>query len=119
MEPYLTSSTNIYSEGTNTERLNAVGDLFPGRGPRRAPCLRDAVQDGSFFFLIARQALFVNQKHKADLNVWKTKDGPCVSFPPARPTAGRLQAEEDRKKAEEEEEVGGEVEKEGGRHSLC
>lgn len=71
------------------------------------------LQDGSFFFLIARQALFVNQKHKANLDVWKTKDGPCVSFPPARPTAGRLQAE-DRKKTEEEEEVGGEAEEEEG-----
>lgn len=33
MEPYLTSGTNIYSESTNTERLNAVRDLLPAEAP--------------------------------------------------------------------------------------
>lgn len=82
MEPYLTSGTNIYSESTNTERLNAVRDLLPAEAPTFAVFARCNLRRILFLFN-CRQALFVNQKHTANLYFGKQKNL-CVSFSPAR-----------------------------------
>lgn len=63
------------------------------------------------FLFNCRQALFVNQKHTANLYFGKQKKL-CVSFSPARlgtarPTAVALQAEEKKENEEEEVEGGG------------
>lgn len=109
MEPYLTSGTNIYSESTNTERLNAVRDLLPAEAPTFAVFARCNLRRILFLFN-CRQALFVNQKHTANLYFGKQKNL-CVSFSPARlgSADGSRFAGGGEKKNEEEEVEGGGV----------